>query len=120
PACSIPGRLGFKPLVQGRAHPKVNKLGFGKSRVLVGLNRFPTVNHLLKDQSTRVYVGFDFCGLVLLEITISVFGAKNAVGSGDSGYKPGYSGFLTLRAKLRIWKSGYSGFKSGYSGFAKL
>ena len=26
-ACSIPGRLGFKPLEQGRAHPKVNKLG---------------------------------------------------------------------------------------------
>ena len=60
PACSTPGRLGFKPLVQGRAHPKVNKLGFGKSRVLGGLNRFPPVNRLLKDQSTRVYVGFDF------------------------------------------------------------
>ena len=29
----------------------------------------------------------------LLEITISVFGAKNAVGSGDSGYKPEYSEF---------------------------
>jgi len=102
PACSIPGRLGFEPLVQGRAHPKVNKLGFGKSRVLGGLNWFPPVNHLLKDQSTRVYVGFDFCGLVLLEITISVFGAKNAVGSGDSGYKPGNSGFWTLRGKLRV------------------
>ena len=80
-------------MLQRKSSPKVNKLGFGKSRVLGGLNRFPPVNHLLKDQSTRVYVGFDFCGLVLLEITISVFGAKNAVGSGDSGYKPGNSGF---------------------------
>ena len=38
-------------------------------------------------------MGFKFCGLVFLEITISVFGAKSDVGSGDSGYKPGNSGF---------------------------
>ena len=31
PACSFPGRLEFKLLVQGRARPKVNKLGFGES-----------------------------------------------------------------------------------------
>ena len=54
PTCSIPGRLGFKPLVQGRIHPKVNKLGFGKSRVLGGSNRFPPVSHLLMNHSTRV------------------------------------------------------------------
>ena len=85
--------LGSNPWSKEELTPKVNKLGFGKSRVLGGLNRFPPVIHLLKDQSTRVYVGFDFCGLVLLEITISVFGAKSAVEPGDSGYRPGNSGF---------------------------
>ena len=54
PAYSFPGRLGFKLLVQGGAHPKVNKLGFGKSLVLEGLNRFPPVNRLLMNPSTRV------------------------------------------------------------------
>jgi len=54
PACSFPGRLGFNLLVQGRAHPKVNKLGFGKSLALGGLNRFPSVNHLLMNHCTRV------------------------------------------------------------------
>ena len=54
PACSFPGRLEFKLLVQGRARPKVNKLGFGKSLVLGGLNRFPPISHLPMNHSTRV------------------------------------------------------------------
>ena len=51
------------------------------------------------NHSTRVEEGFDFCGLVLPEIKISVFGGENGRKPGDSGYKPGYSGFVTLRGK---------------------
>ena len=69
-------RLGFKLLVQGRAHPKVKELGFGKSLVLGSLNRFPPVNLLLMNPSTRDWKGFDFCRLVSLEIRVSVLGAK--------------------------------------------
>jgi len=35
----------------------------------------------------------------LPEIKISVFGGKNGRKPGDSGYKPGYSEFGTLRGK---------------------
>ena len=51
--------------------------------------------------SARVYKGFDFCRLVLLEIRISVLGVKAVQNpdtpglehsGGNSGYRPGNSG----------------------------
>ena len=68
--------------------------------------------------STRIQEDFKFGGVVLSKIKISVFGAKmlsspETPGIGpetpgfensgrNSGYRPGYSGFGTLRAKLRV------------------
>ena len=63
--------------------------------------------------------------MVLPEIKISVFGGENGRKPEDSGYKPGYSGFGTLRGKTpginpdTLENSGNSGLKSGYSGFCR-
>ena len=54
-------------------------------------------------------MGFDFCGLVLLEITISVFGAKMLSSPETPGISPETPGFENSGRN--------SGYRPGNSGF---
>ena len=78
---------------------KVCKLGLNRLIVLGCCKRF------LSDQSSSyesLYQGlggFRFLWVGFVSIKILVFGGENCVKPGNSGYKPGYFGFGTLRGK---------------------
>jgi len=100
--CSSPGSLGFQVLRAGKSSFKVLQLVPARSIFLGGSKWFSLVNHLLMHPWTRIQEGFNFGGLVFPPWEFMFLVEKNAVGPGDSGYKPGYSGFGTLRGKLRV------------------
>ena len=67
------------------------------------------VNHLYTHPSTRIQEGFKFGGVVLPKIKISVFGAKMLSSPETSGIRPETPGFEH--------SGGNSGYRPGNSGF---